>query len=242
MRNPVEGKSAMRTKQKSSFAFCDVKFASAGAAAGTFSGYGAVFNNIDDGGDLVLPGAFAVTLAEWKAKAKLPKMLWQHGMGITTGDQLPIGVWTKMEEDDHGLAVEGRLFALDTDRGRTLYAGMKEGAIDAMSMTYSATDVIYGQKADEPFRTIRALDLYEVGPVLFGMNEDATIDEAKAASQVKTIRDFETFLRDAGGFSIADAKAIASGGFKAKPALRDEGGVADALAGLRERAAGIFTT
>lgn len=41
-----------------------------------------------------------------------------------------------------------------------------------------------------------------------------------------TIRDFEAFLRDAGGFSHADARRIASVGFKAEPDPRDEGGAA----------------
>jgi ATP-dependent Clp protease protease subunit len=46
-----------------------------------------------------------------------------------------------------------------------------------------------------------------------------------------TIRDFEAFLRDAGGYSREAAKAIASGGFKAPPQPRDEGDEgADALA------------
>jgi HK97 family phage prohead protease len=233
----IETKDGPLTKMRLNFGLTEVKFAD-GAAPGTFSGYGAVFSNEDLGGDVILPGAFGDTLAAWKAKGKLPKMLWQHGYD---DNSLPVGIWTKMLEDDRGLAVEGRLIALDTDRGKVLHEGMQTGAIDAMSITYVATDVIYGSKEGEPWRTIRKLDLYEVGPVLFGMNEDATIDEAKAARSIKTIRDFESFLRDAGGFSIADAKAIASGGFKAKSALRDEGDVANALAGLRERAAGIFT-
>jgi len=217
----------------------ELKFA-ASAKAGQFSGYGAVFDNIDDGGDRIVKGAFAASLADWKARGKMPKMLWQHGLGASTEDMMPVGYWTALEEDDHGLKVEGQLDPIDTERGRTLFAGLKNGSIDAMSITYVAVDYAYGKTAHEPFRTIARVDLYEVGPVLWGMNQFASIDEAKAAYKIKTIREFETFLRDAGGFSIADAKAIASGGFKAKP-LRDEGG-ADALDVLRERAAGLFKT
>ncbi|NQW50918.1 MAG: HK97 family phage prohead protease, partial [Rhodospirillales bacterium] len=217
----------------------ELKFA-ASAKAGQFSGYGAVFDNIDDGGDRIVKGAFAASLADWKARGKMPKMLWQHGLGASTEDMMPVGYWTALEEDDHGLKVEGQLDPIDTERGRTLFAGLKNGSIDAMSITYVAVDYAYGKTAHDPFRTIARVDLYEVGPVLWGMNQFASIDEAKAAYKIKTIREFETFLRDAGGFSIADAKAIASGGFKAKP-LRDEGG-ADALDVLRERAAGLFKT
>ncbi|MCW5704287.1 MAG: HK97 family phage prohead protease [Bradyrhizobium sp.] len=237
----IQRKDGPHTMLRKSFRLREVKFSSS-APAGTFSGYGAVFNNIDDGGDLILPGAFKDTLAEWQADGNLPKMLWQHGIGDDGNDMLPIGVWTKMEEDSTGLAVEGLLDPIDTERGKTIHAGMKNRAIDALSITYVATDVVYGSKEGDPFRTIRKLDLYECGPVLFGMNELATIDQTKAASLIKTVRDFENFLRDVGGFSHAAAKAIASGGYKANPTLRDEGGTADELEDLRKRAASIFST
>jgi hypothetical protein len=45
----------------------------------------------------------------------------------------------------------------------------------------------------------------------------------KAAQRIRTIREFEDFLRDEGGFSHAAAKAIAAGGFKASDP-RDEDG------------------
>ena len=94
----------------------ELKFAS-DVKPGSFSGYGAVFDNIDDGGDMIVKGAFADTLAGWKIKGKMPKMLWHHGLGMSSEDLLPIGYWTAMEEDDHGLKVEGQLIALDSDRG-----------------------------------------------------------------------------------------------------------------------------
>ncbi|WP_319798317.1 HK97 family phage prohead protease [Nitrobacter sp.] len=238
----LERKEGFQAKVSRNFWLAEVKFSNGkDDPPGTFSGYGAVFSNEDDGGDVIMPGAFTDTLAAWKARKKLPKMLWQHGCGDDADDMLPIGVWTDMEEDGEGLAVKGRLIALDTDRGATIYEGMQSGAIDALSITYCATDVIYGSKEGDPFRTIRKLDLYEVGPVLFGMNADALINEAKAASRIRTVRDFEGFLRDVGGFSKEAAKAIASSGFKANPIDRDDRGVADAFADQRKRAAGLFT-
>lgn len=232
-------KPGLESKLRLNFGLTEVKFAEGdGVQPGTFTGYGAVFNNEDAGGDVILKGAFKKTLKEWKARGKLPKMLWLHGYD---DNRLPVGVWNKMAEDEKGLFVEGRLIALNTDRGQQLHEGMKSGAIDAMSITYVATDVKYGTKEGDPWRTIKELDLYEVGPVLFGMNDEALIGEAKAADKIKTIRDFESFLRDEGGFSIAAAKAIASGGFKANPTLRDEGG-ADDDAQLLDRAARLFKT
>ena len=108
-----------------------------------------------------------------------------------------------------------------------------------MAIGYVAVDVAYGTKPDEPRRKLKKIDLFEVSLVLFGMNDETSVDSVKG--QIKTIRDFETFLRDVGGFSLADAKAIASRGFKAAD-LRDEGDVASDLADMRKRLAGLFST
>lgn len=51
--------------------------------------------------------------------------------------------------------------------------------------------------------------------------QEAPADDSQA---IKTIRDFEAFLRDEGGFSHAAAKAIAAAGFKVTPEPRDEDG------------------
>lgn len=212
----------------------EVKFAGEGAEPGTFSGYGAVFENEDLGGDLIKRGAFRKTLAEWKAKKKLPKMLLQHGGYGSSEGMLPIGVWTKMEEDDYGLRVEGKLYGLDTDRGKLIHEGLKAGTLDGLSIGYRAVDFKFGTKPDEPFRTIKELSLFEVSVVLFGMNTEALVTDAKAAAEIKTIREFEDFLRDVGGYSHAAAKAIAASGFKANPDPRDEDGD-QALSALAER-------
>jgi len=44
----------------------------------------------------------------------------------------------------------------------------------------------------------------------------------------KTIRELEDLLRDAGGFSRSQAKAVASHGFNPKPDPRDEDGKGNA--------------
>ena len=68
---------------------------------GIFTGYVSVFGNVDAGGDIVVPGAFADSLAAWKAKGKLPPVLWQH----RTGE--PLGPFLEMREDAHGSGSRG---------------------------------------------------------------------------------------------------------------------------------------
>ncbi|GAB4071749.1 HK97 family phage prohead protease [Ancylobacter sonchi] len=189
----------------------ELKFAE-GAQDGTFSGYGSVFDVEDYGGDVIKRGAFRGTLKEWSGKSKLPKMLLQHGGGWagSANDMVPIGKWTKMSEDDTGLRVEGRLFT-ESERGKMIYAAMREGELDGLSIGYRAKDFTLGTKPDEPYRTIKQLDLMEVSVVLFGMNPDALVDAVKSdVDDLDTLSDVEKFLREAGGFSRKTATALVS--------------------------------
>lgn len=203
----------------------EVKFSSEKAKIGTFSGYGAVFNNIDSYGDMIQQGAFKETLQAWEKRGKYPPMLLQHGGGYFGGssdDLVPIGKWTKMEEDDHGLAVEGELFGLSTDRGTYIYESMKEGVLDGMSIGYIPVGVEYGQEKDDPDRTLTKIDLMELSVVTFPANSAARIDAVKAAMDI-TERDFERWLTRDAGLSRSEAHVVINEGFKALKATRDAG-------------------
>lgn len=207
------------------YAPLEVKFADA-SSPGAFEGYGAVFGNVDAYGDVIQKGAFKETLRDWNKSKKLPPMLVQHGGWMMTDmDALPIGMWEGMSEDDTGLYVKGRLINLDTERGKTIHGAMKEGALDGMSIGYRAKEFSLGTKPDEPRRTLKKIDLMEVSVVTFPANGKARVSSVKGASFIKTIREFEDFLRDA-GFSNAQAKAIASRGFKSEPRDEDDEDVA----------------
>lgn len=158
----------------------EVKFA-AGAADGTFSGYGSVFGNVDFHGDVIERGAFKETLRAWESKGKLPPMLLQHGgMFGPVDDMLPVGKWTSMEENAKGLKVEGQLFAIGTDRGQLLYEGMKAGSLDGLSIGYRAKKYTLGTKPNEPSRTLHAVDLVELSIVTFPSNDKATVGTVKS--------------------------------------------------------------
>lgn len=180
----------------------ECKFAS--DKTGVFSGYGAVFGNIDAGGDLIEKGAFKQTLREWEERGKFPPMLLQHGGGMFGGgadDMLPVGKWTSMEENAKGLKVEGELFALGTERGQYIYEGLKAGALDGLSIGYRTKKFTNGTKPNEPRRKIEALELVELSIVTFPMNDKARIGSVKSKFDP---RELEESLRDA-GLSRSDA-------------------------------------
>ncbi|RVT99091.1 HK97 family phage prohead protease [Rhodovarius crocodyli] len=203
--------------ERSIFGLREVKLASEGADM-TFSGYGAVFGNIDSYGDVIEPGAFGATLAEAKASGDWPAMLLQHG-GLTAEDNTPIGIWTDLAEDGIGLKVTGKL--ADTPRGREIYTLLKmepRPAIKGMSIGYRAAAYEQRTKPEDPRRRLTKLDLFEVSIVTFPANRKANITDVKSGL---TERDAERALRDA-GFSRSEAKAVIASGFKALP-QRDAG-------------------
>jgi len=180
--------------------------------SGEFSGYGSVFGVKDSYSDIVMPGAFAKSLADWKSKGGMPALLWQHKT-----DE-PIGIFTKMEEDEHGLFVEGKLLKDDDPMAKRAYAHLKAGSITGMSIGYS--DVDYEYDKDKGAFKLNEVKLWEVSLVTFPANEEARINNVKTllkSGELPKPALVEQCLRDA-GFSRTQAKSILSGGYKA---LRD---------------------
>lgn len=196
----IEGKNAKSETETKSARLLEVKFSD--AKPGEFECYMSIFGNEDEGGDVVAPGAFKGTLASHKTAGTMPKMLLNHGSqgGMFSADpmaDLPIGIWRDISEDSKGLLSAGRLINLDTDRGRSIYGAVKEGALDGVSIGYRAKDYTLGAREGEPRRTLKAVDLIEASLVTFPMNKLATITNVKGALEFDP-REMEEALRDGG--------------------------------------------
>jgi HK97 family phage prohead protease len=167
---------------------------------GTFSGYGAVFGNVDFWGDIVAPGAFTKSLEAAKSKGRMPALLWQHN------PDSPVGVWEEMREDAKGLYVEGRLLTSDVPKAREAHALLKAGALSGMSIGFLPQVWEWDEKKD--VRTLKEIDLWEVSLVTFPANDEARVADVKAVESIETVKDLERYLREAGGMSRSGAKAI----------------------------------
>jgi HK97 family phage prohead protease len=211
-------------------------------SAMTFTGYGAVFGNVDAGGDVIEPGAFAAFLADVKSgKQPWPAMLSQHGgMQLTSEDMTPIGVWTDFAEDGYGLKVTGELAA--TPRGMEMHTLMKmqpRPAIDGLSIGYIAKEVEPRTSPDQPRRRIKRIDLVEISPVTRPMNGKARVSSVKSIEELTALDDVERYLRDAGGFSRTEAKALISRVKSCGPRDADQDAFASIKQALMQRGQSI---
>ena len=183
--------------------------------SGAFEGYASRFGNVDLGNDVVMPGAFKQFALTRAGKVKV---LNQH----TQKDVIGVA---DVRQDSSGLEFKAQL-ALGVPSARTVYEQIKGGLIEETSIGY---DVLPGgaKERDDGVRELSALKLWEISVVTFPMNPLATIEAVKAAENIQTIRELEDHLRDAGGFSRSQAKALCLGGFKALQDLRDAGNESD---------------
>ena len=197
-------------------------------ADGTFSGYGSVFGVIDSYKERVMPGAFARSI-EAKGAAGIA-MLWQHQADC------PIGVYTEIREDDHGLYVEGKL-ALETEKGREAYALMKEGWQAGLSIGFMPEDVREA-KGESGVSELYEVDLWEVSIVTFQANLEAFVQEVRSIQEVRakvekgedpTKRELERLLTRDAGLSRSKAAALLAGGYSAMTDTRDADSMADEL-------------
>lgn len=177
---------------------------------GVFEGYGSVFNIQDSYRDIVMPGAFAESLAKHKTKGSMPALLWQHQPSE------PIGVWEEMKEDETGLFVRGKLLIDDDPLARRAYAHLKAGSISGLSIGFMTLVDEWDREAK--VNRLKKVDLWETSIVTFPANDAARVQAVKALEHITNIREFEAVLRDELGFTTKQAKKIASGGW---PALNE---------------------
>lgn len=153
-----------------------------GLAEGEFTAYASVFGNKDSYGDVVLPGAFADTLAEWKDSGNVLPLLFGHNM---SDPDFNIGGVLEAKEDEHGLLVKSAL-DLDNPKAAQVYRLVKGRRLSQMSFAY---DVQEGGEAEreredgskEYIYELRKLKLYEVSVVPIGANQETEILAVKAA-------------------------------------------------------------
>lgn len=156
---------------------------------GSFAGYASVFGRVDDGGDMVMPGAFRQSLSTRGAAGV--RMLFQHD------PKEPVGVWERIAEDGFGLWVEGRLTG-GVERSEGLRRLIAARAVDGLSIGFRT--IRASKRAGSGLRTLHQVELWEISIVTFPMMDGARIrrgpDRTDAvASAIQALRNQQGHLQ-----------------------------------------------
>ncbi|WP_299692732.1 phage major capsid protein [uncultured Tateyamaria sp.] len=150
------------------FAPVQVKFAN--PENGVVKGIAATYDsNPDRVGDTIKQGAFTNTLNQIDTEGRSVVMLDNHD------PSKPIGRWTKFEDGPDGLKVEGRL-SINSDAGRNVWALMKDGVLDALSIGYRT---VSADPRAGGGRVLTEIDLVEISVVTFPANRAAVVTDVK---------------------------------------------------------------
>lgn len=147
-----------------------------GLADGQFEAIVSVFGNVDSVGDVVMPGAFADTLAAWAAKGDPIPVIWSHDWHDPFSH---LGGVVEAKEVDEGLWVKGEL-DLDNEKAAQVYRLLKGRRVTQFSFAYDVIEGAWVEKDGQTYYELRKLDLFEVGPTLVGANQETELLAVKA--------------------------------------------------------------
>lgn len=150
-------------------------------------GHAAIFGNVDSYGDVIVPGAFAVTISG--AEGKRIKLCYQHNTDDVVGKII------ELKEDDKGLWFKAKIS--NTTLGKDLVELINDEAINELSIGYKA--IQWEINIDEEVRYLREVKLYEISFVSRAANNEATITstEVKQEREATEMTDEELLAKKA---------------------------------------------
>ncbi|MDQ2626578.1 MAG: HK97 family phage prohead protease [Actinomycetota bacterium] len=160
-----------------------------GLEEGQFTAYASVFGNVDSYGDVVMPGAFAKTLAEWTKSGNPIPLLFGHNM---SDPDYNLGGVLSAEEDAVGLKITAQL-DLENPKAAQTYRMLKGRRINQMSFAYDEIESGPATHDGNHVWELRELKLYEVSIVTLGANQETEILAVKSMPSVaeRTLRDIK---------------------------------------------------
>lgn len=159
-----------------------VELKSVDADTGVFEAIVSVFGNKDSYGDIVMPGAFVESLAEWAASGDPIPMYWSHQM---SDPDFNIGFVLEAKETDKGLWIKGQLDldgALPGSKAPQVHRLMKGRRVTQFSFAYDIVEAGWVENDDDSWFELRKLKIHEVGPTPIGANQETELLAVKAAS------------------------------------------------------------
>lgn len=143
-------------------------------SAPVIEGYCAVFNNVDLGGDVVMPGAFTKSLEQ---RGKTVPFIWSHNYS-----EIPIGKTIDLYEDEVGLFYRAELNG--TELAAQVAKAVDHGDVNASSFGFSVQRE--SRRKSDGANLLHEVDIWECGPCIWGMNPLAT-SEMKAKQLLEVL-------------------------------------------------------
>jgi HK97 family phage prohead protease len=148
--------------------------ASEGGDGYTLEGYAAVFDAWTDIRDSmgvyqerIMPGAFKRSLGQ-----RQPVVQFDHGTHPFIGS-IPIGALKVVREDKNGLFVRARIS--ENWMMEPVRDAIRDGGITGMSFRFKVVSDEWGTEDGNDTRTIREVELLELGPVVFPAYEQTSV-------------------------------------------------------------------
>lgn len=131
------------------------------------SGYLASFNTIDSDNDMFIKGSFTKSLQERGVNSNTARkiaFLWQHDI------KMPIGHFTKLEEDEYGLYFEA--YVDKTQKGDEVLTQYESGTLNqhSVGMQYIFDKMEYDENLEAWL--LKEVKLFEGSVVTLGSNEN----------------------------------------------------------------------
>jgi HK97 family phage prohead protease len=179
---------------------------------GTVEGYASLFGEIDQARDMVMPGAFARTLAQ-RGIRRIP-MLFQHDPAE------PIGIWLELVEDHRGLRAKGKLIP-DVQRSREVLALVRAGAVDGLSIGFKTVKGRVDPKTR--VRKLEQVDLWEISIVTFPLLAGARVHAVKQASSPPKLSHARTRAEQAWRGVLAGERQSFRAHLRSSPFIHSQG-------------------
>lgn len=164
------------------------------ASEGIVEAVVSVFGVLDDGGDIVVPGAYAKTITERGRRIRVLDGHNSHSVMHVVGvplamrelsrAELPAEILSQWPEATGGLWTRTQ-YLLNTEEGAGVFARIASGALAEYSIGYQVMQAGYQdvewRGSIVPARLLKEIKLWEYSPVVWGMNPATATVQVKAA-------------------------------------------------------------
>lgn len=204
------------------------KAAADGNGPGTFEGYGATFGNVDQGGDVIIAGAFAEALPAFLERGFVP--VGHDWMG------LPVATIADAKEDDAGLwfSAEFHTTQAAQDARTVVKERIDRGKFVGLSIGFLPDYESGVSYRDDGVRVLSKIkDLAEVSIVTVPMNRQAGIAAVKdglgtglpyeehGELVTATVAQFIAHTRDRAGMRVKDGRVLSAANRQRLADVRD---------------------